>query len=444
MARTLTRNLATSTPDPSRQGGGGLRRGACPGLSAPMPTGDGLLVRLLPVATIPLDAFGTLCAAAREHGNGIIEITARGSIQIRGLNAASAPRFADAVAALDIAAEDGVPVLSNALAGLDPEEILDAGGLAAELRHALAKTSLAARLAPKISVAIDGGGASGFGDLAADVRLCAEATKNGAVLRISVGGDGMSAATLGTVAAKQSAETAVRLLEVIARHGRAARARDLVAANGIAAFRDAVGDVLTTDTASRRPRPAREPIGTHRLRDGTVAYGIGLAFGHADAAALEHLADAARSWGAVGLRAAPARALMIIGVAPEAAPSVAAVAEKLGFIVRADDPRRHVIACAGAPICSSAHIAARAMAPRIAAIAAPHLAASFAIHVSGCGKGCAHAKAAALTIVGAPHGCALIANGSVRDKPFNTVATDELPAAVERYARTTQCEVGHV
>ena len=31
-------------------------RGACPGLSAPMPTGDGLLVRLLPIGTIPLAA----------------------------------------------------------------------------------------------------------------------------------------------------------------------------------------------------------------------------------------------------------------------------------------------------------------------------------------------------------------------------------------------------
>ena len=33
------------------------RRGACPGLSAPMPTGDGLLVRLMPTAPVPLDAF---------------------------------------------------------------------------------------------------------------------------------------------------------------------------------------------------------------------------------------------------------------------------------------------------------------------------------------------------------------------------------------------------
>ena len=43
-----------------------LRRGACPGLSAPMATGDGLFARLTPAgSTIALDAFAGLCAAAR-------------------------------------------------------------------------------------------------------------------------------------------------------------------------------------------------------------------------------------------------------------------------------------------------------------------------------------------------------------------------------------------
>jgi nitrite/sulfite reductase ferredoxin-like protein len=99
------------------------RRGACPGLTAPMQTGDGLLVRLAnPGTTIGLDAATALCAAARRHGNGIIEVTARGSIQIRGLTAVSAPVFADAVAALDIDAGDGVPILTDPLAGIEPLE----------------------------------------------------------------------------------------------------------------------------------------------------------------------------------------------------------------------------------------------------------------------------------------------------------------------------------
>ena len=41
-----------------------LVRGACPGLAAPMPTGDGLLARLAPRGTMSPDAFAGLCAAA--------------------------------------------------------------------------------------------------------------------------------------------------------------------------------------------------------------------------------------------------------------------------------------------------------------------------------------------------------------------------------------------
>ena len=126
-----------------------------------MMTGDGLLIRLLPIGTIALDAFAALCAAAQQHGNGIIEVTSRGSIQIRGLSAASALRFATAVAGLGIAAGDGIPVLINPLAGLDAEDIIDAGALAADLRVALARRSLTPELSAKVSVAIDGGGAVG-------------------------------------------------------------------------------------------------------------------------------------------------------------------------------------------------------------------------------------------------------------------------------------------
>src|SRR3954468_3192718 len=130
-----------------------MRRGACPGLSAPMATGDGLLARLTPAgSTIALDAFAGLCGAARTHGNGVIEITSRGSIQIRGLSAASAPLFATEVASLGIEASDGIPVLTDPLAGLNDFEILDAHTLAARLRDALAAMPSASRLSAKVSV----------------------------------------------------------------------------------------------------------------------------------------------------------------------------------------------------------------------------------------------------------------------------------------------------
>ena len=421
-----------------------LRRGACPGLSAPMPTGDGLLVRLRPIGTVSFAALVKLCAAAREYGNSVIEVTARGSIQVRGLSAESAPLFANAVATLGIVVEDGLPIFSNPLAGLDAEEILDAAALAAGLRDALAGTSLAKRLAPKVSAAIDGGGVLGLDGISADLRLGAEATPEGAALHIAVGGDGARATELGVVAAENAVETALRLLEVIAQFGSDARGRDVLASSGSVKFRSAIADLLIANSTPRRSRKDSQAIGTHPLGDGSLAFGIGLAFGHTEAETLQRIAKAAQAVGASGIRAAPGRTVMIIGLAPWTAQSFAKTADGLGFIVSAADPRRHVFACAGAPSCSSARVAARAIAPRIAEAAAPYLDASLQIHISGCAKGCAHAGVAALTIVGAPRRCDLVADGRARDAPFATAAPDELPAAIARYAREKKREISHV
>ena len=205
-----------------------LRRGACPGLSTPMQTGDGLLARLMPTGTITLDAMAGLSAAALRYGNRIIEITSRGSIQVRGLTQDSAPAFAAAVAELGIPAQDGVPVIADPLAGLDPRQVIDAAALAAELRAALAEPALAQRLAPKISIAIDGGGRLHLDALPADIRLRAVATPDGPRLHVAGGGDAASATPLGTIPPAAAIDTVTRLLHEIAAHGPQARARDVI------------------------------------------------------------------------------------------------------------------------------------------------------------------------------------------------------------------------
>ncbi len=152
-----------------------LRRGVCPGLSQPMATGDGLLARITPAgATISCDAFQALCAAARRCGNGVMEVTSRGSVQIRGLTETSAKRLAAVLGTIEIAFCEGPPILNNSLAGLDPDEVLDTGVMAAELRRAIAAAPFSAGIAPKVSVALDGGGALHLDAIPADVRMRAE------------------------------------------------------------------------------------------------------------------------------------------------------------------------------------------------------------------------------------------------------------------------------
>jgi precorrin-3B synthase len=402
------------------------RRGACPGLSAPMATGDGLLARLTPIGTIGLDAFAGLCAAARRHGNGAIEITARGSIQIRGLSANSSGPFAENIAPLDIAA-DGVPMIADPLAGLDPHEVIDTSMVAADLRRALAP--LADKLSPKVSVAVDGGGVLHLDALAADIRLRAGLWSGARCFHLAVGGDAATAQPVGAVDAAQAIDATTTLLDVVAAQGHEARARDIVVHNGVGIFRAAIADRLI-DVSMPAPRAAAEPIGTHALRDGRVAVGVGFAFGHTDAEILQRLLDAAKEAGAAGLRTAPGRALLVIGLVPERAARLAAAALDLGFIVDARDPRRRVVACAGAPICAAGEIPARALAP-LATRAAALLNPTDVIHVSGCAKGCAHPRSAAMTAIGRAGQCDLLVDGV----PAGSVTVGALPQRLHELAQ---------
>jgi precorrin-3B synthase len=299
-----------------------------------------------------------------------------------------------------------------------------------DLRRAIAVASFAADIGPKVSVAIDGGGTLHLDAAAADVRMRAQARD--ACLHVAVGGDAETASPIGVVAAEHAVEAAMRMLRVIAAGGPATRARDIAATNGAAAFRRVIADILVDLPAPPR-RPAADPLGAHALRDGRLAIGLGLAFGHAHATTLEEVTRAAAELGATGLRTAPGRALLIVGVTEEGAGRLANIAQRLGFIVRAGDPRRQVVACAGAPICASAEIPTRALAPNLAKVAVAGADAPM-VHLSGCAKGCACPRAAPLTVVGIEGRCGVVVNGSARDEPLVILMPEALPAALSRCA----------
>jgi precorrin-3B synthase len=413
-----------------------LVRGVCPGLTAPMSTGDGLLVRLMPTGPIPLDAFIAFCTAARQHGNGTLEISARGSLQVRGLTPQSAPIFASTVAALGIEAADGVPVIESPLGGDDPDALLDAARLAADLRRALGQARLP--LAAKVSVALDGGGRLHLDALSADVRLRAVGPADRPRLCIGLGGDGRSATWLGTIAPPRAPDVVVGLLTMIASHGPAARAADVLRTSGMRAFHS-IADIGIEPAPAPPPRLPAETIGLHPLRDGTLAVGIALAFVHAHADALAELASVAAADGARSLRTAPGRTLLLVGVAAANAAAVTSAAGQLGLVTQAFDLRRRIAACPGAPACASGLIPARALAAALVPALAPELAPNpwaapdtVTIHISGCSKGCAHPASAALTVVGTERGCGIIRHGSARAAPRYHVDPAGLAAEVAR------------
>jgi precorrin-3B synthase len=397
-------------------------RGACPSLPAPMETGDGLLVRLIVNAPIPLDAFIGLCDAARMHGNGTIEVSARGSLQVRGLTPLSAPRFAATLAALDIAINDGVPVLADPLPG-DPASLIDANGLAAQLRAAIAEARLA--VAPKVSVVVDCGGRVDLDAIAADIRLRAIMGEARAKFELALAGDAATATPIAVVEIEDAIAEVLALLKAIAARGADARASDLVQPHD--------GRPRTAPRQSRRAHP----IGRHLLKGNVFALGLGLAFGHADADALGALARIAKENGARWVRPAPDRTLLFGRLGASEAEAMRVVAERLGFVTDASDPRRRIAACPGAPFCAHGLIAARVLAAELAR----HLSLpgdGIAVHVSGCAKGCAHPKAAPVTIVGAEQGCGIVRDGSARDEPAEYADPADLAAVLNRIATKTR------
>jgi precorrin-3B synthase len=404
-----------------------MRRGACPGLSAPMATGDGLLARLTPAgSTIALDAFAGLCGAARTHGNGVIEITSRGSIQVRGLSTASAPLFAVEVASLGIEASDGIPVVTDPLAGLTDADILDAHTLARALRKALAAAPFASRLSAKVSVAIDGGAALHLDGLTADIRMRAIDSRHAYV---ALAGDAATATPLGALPLERAVECVLRLFEALAATSPQSRMREAIQGAGLNTFKSVASNLLV-DGSAPTLRPAADPIGVHPLSSDNSALGVGLPFGHSDSETLLRLIAAARQTGAAGLRTSPGRALLLAGLSPDATGQFAAEANALGFIADSADPRRKVVACAGAPICASGEIAARAIAPAIAD-AARSLPDGEIIHISGCAKGCAHPGSAPVAAFGRDGRCDVFAEGVLSC----SVTADALPERLARLVR---------
>ena len=387
-----------------------------------MPTGDGLLARLMPPAPLSLDAFAALCDASQAHGNGIMEVTQRGSLQVRGLSPDSAVLFARTAAALGLGAERSPVILASPLFGLDARESVDLPALSAELRAELARHPQPKTIGPKVSVLIDGGGALHLDEVPADLRLRVVSASR---FHLSIAGNAAAAVNLGWVEPGRAVHAMAQLLMAIANRGEAARARDF-ATDGDT-LRASLAGMLTPGAPP--PRPRAEPVGTHRLNDGRVARGIAPAFGYGEAGSLKRLTHAAAACGAASIRPAPGRALLFIGLTPAAAEEFAAVAAGDGWVVRPDDVRRHVIACAGAPACASALLSTRQLAPAIAQAAKPLLDGSITIHVSGCAKGCAHPGAAALTLVGPDR---LVLQGRAFDAPQGRISPANLLAGLER------------
>lgn len=389
-----------------------MRRGACPSLSSPMQTGDGLLARLNPKdERLSARQLAGVADAAGRFGNGILEITARGSLQIRGLSQESASGLADAINELGIEAANGPEIRVGPLAGCDRLEIADPRPVADAVRRHIAAAGPLRGLAPKISVVVDGGGALPLDGIAADIRIAAVA---GDLWAVGIGGTASAARLLGAGDGERAAAAAFAILRELAARGETARGRDL---DGETAARLTQG---LDPCPGHAPSPAAVPVGRFALGDGSVARGIAPAFGQIAADALAALAEAAGA--ARTLALSPGRALIVLGLSQREDDALMPVAGGLGLVTAPDDPRLRIVACAGSPACASAHLPTKAIAHALAAARPDLVAAAGDVHLSGCAKHCAKPAQSGITLTGGPDGFDI------------APAAGELPALLARLA----------
>ncbi|WP_323006603.1 precorrin-3B synthase [Pseudorhodobacter sp.] len=368
-------------------------KGWCPGALRPMMSGDGLIVRVRPpLGRLNPHQVSGIAALATSCGNGIVDLSNRANVQLRGVAAGRYEVLIDGLRALGVIDPD-VTVESRRNILVTP--FRNAGNanesLAEELASALAATD-APDVSAKFGYAVDAGATPVLQAAPADIRLergadgnllvCAGAHRFGKPVT-----DGEAVSQMLTLA-RWSLGHGTRMFRVL---------------TGGTALPQ--GFTVPRQAAAPSPKPGLYPAGAL----------VGMAFGQIDAATLDALANLG------ALRVTPWRMLLIEG------------ADKLplhpGLICDPEDPLLRIAACVGAPGCAQAHAGTRAVARNLAR----YVPAGKTLHVAGCAKGCALPRAASVTLTATAAGFDLIRNATADAAPEQTgLQPNDLPNYLQK------------
>jgi precorrin-3B synthase len=408
-----------------------LTKGWCPTLLSPMQSGDGWLARVKPrAAKISASEARIIADAARRCGNGQIDLTSRGNLQIRGLSPRSADQFADLVIAHGLASADpSVEAIRNVMASPlgadDPLAEFDSCGLAVEIEAMLAREPALLALPPKFGILVDGGGVLPLSDVSSDINVRACDGK------LAVQLDGGTRAAICSPATATSTVIGLTLAFLHLSWERREpphRMRELVSALGEDVIFAAAG---LPASAARAVDRANTRSSISFIAGGDKGFfGAGLPYGRIDAETLASLADLSERFGDGSIRTTPWRTILLVGVAPSEAEALSRQVSDLGLITDPADPRLSIHACVGRRACANASVDTRRDAS-LFALAVP----GAAVHVSGCAKGCAHQGPASFTLVGNNGRYDLVRDGSASDAPdLAALSFDEALTVIEQEA----------
>jgi precorrin-3B synthase len=312
----------------------------CPGVLRPHQAADGAMVRIrIPGGQTTGNALARLGELARAYGNGLLQLTSRGSVQIRGLPEVLPDPLADGIAAagfLPSPSHERVRnIVASPLTGLHGGQG-DLRPMITELDRALQAAPELAGLSGRFLFALD----DGRGDVITfDFDLGYQARGHGGGM-ILIGSERVP------VAAAEAVPTMIKI-------------------------------------ACRMAREPRGPVPRRTL--GTPEIPLGQLGAHAGAAVPLGLLTAVqvaavhRISGGGPVVITPWRGLVL----PHAADRLADLAAA-GLVVEDGSPWTRITACVGAPYCASGRTETLALADRLAraAVSLPRT------HLSGCERRC--------------------------------------------------------
>jgi precorrin-3B synthase len=379
----------------------------CPGVLRLAEAADGLLARVrLPGGLVSGEQLLVLAGLAGELGDGRVELTSRGNVQLRGLRADAAGSLTNELTEaglLPSLRHDRVRnVLASPLAGLDHG--IDLTRIVRALDAGLCASERLAELPGRFLFAIDDGrgDVAGLGaDVVATVRADGAAVSGLAVSVDDVPDVMLASAEAFLVLRAGDGGTAWRVADL---PGGADRVRAAVAARfGLAAARDEAGTPGSAGVAT-----TARPVGlvarhetdggmesAASVRDDPGASAVLIApLGRLTAAQLTWVAERA---GKREARITPWRSVVLPHLAD--APRVLREAARLGFGTDEGSPWLRVTACAGRPGCASALADVQADAAGFAGRWPGRV-----VHVSGCERHCGRPAATEIDVTATSEG----------------------------------------
>lgn len=320
-----------------------LRADACPGALQTHAAADGALARVrVPGGALTAAQLLDLAAAARELGDGALELTSRGNVQLRGLRAGSEAELGERLAATGLLPsathETARNVLASVLSGR-AGGLLDVRSWVPAFDAGLCADPALAALPGRFLAAFDDGRGDVAG-LGADVALLALGSRTVALLLAGVD-SGLRTDIEGAVALALAATRAFLAVRE-EQGGTAWRIADLT--DG----RARVGAVLGGPWEAPRPvppAPTSGPAGAVLQSDGRTALAAVVPLGRLTAGQAELLAETS----AGGLQLTPWRSVVVPDLADAGALPLLAAA---GLELDPGSPWLRVTACAGRPGCA--------------------------------------------------------------------------------------------